>query len=133
MSRPRVSNHGAPPAHVPGPQLDMSSDSLSNAPNGTNHCKSAPDEDNTDMTTPTFRYGRRPPKNAPALRLAPLLTGALPPPPSHVDYGTDFTGWQMLGNDVAGDCVAVTWANQRALVTKALSQKNEYPHQTEVL
>src|ERR1019366_5115641 len=84
------------------------------------------------MTTPMLRYGRRPPKNAPALRLAPLLAGVLLPPPSHVDYGTDFTGWQMLGNDVAGDCVAVTWANQRALVTTALSHKTDYPSQSEV-
>ena len=38
----------------------------------------------------------------------------------------------MLGNDVAGDCVAVTWANQRALVTTALSQKTDYPTQAEV-
>ena len=101
-------------------------------PKRNNPCKSALDEDNTDMTTPTFRYGRRPPKNAPALRLAPLLTGVLPAPASHVDYGTDFTGWQMLGNDVAGDCVAVTWANQRALVTTALSHKTDYPSQSEV-
>ena len=80
----------------------------------------------------TGRYGRRSPKNAPALRLGPLLTGTLPAPPTKVDYGTDFAGWQMLGNDVAGDCVAVTWANQRALVTTALSQKTDYPSQTEV-
>src|SRR5664280_897919 len=84
------------------------------------------------MTSPTLRYGRRPPKNAPALRLAPLLTGNLPAAPTQVDYGTDFTGWQMLGNDAAGDCVAVTWANQRALVTTALSQKTDYPSQAEV-
>jgi hypothetical protein len=42
------------PAHVPGPQTDIPGDSLSNAPNGTNPCKSAPDEDNADMTTPNF-------------------------------------------------------------------------------
>jgi len=84
------------------------------------------------MTSPTLRYGRRPPKNAPALRLAPLLTGNLPAAPTQVDYGTDFTGWQMLGNDAAGDCVAVTWANQRALVTTALSQTTDYPSQAEV-
>jgi hypothetical protein len=84
------------------------------------------------MTSPTFQYGRRPPKNSPALRLAPLLTGTVPPPPTAVDYGTKFTGWQMLGNDVAGDCVAVTWANQRALVTTALTGRTEYPDQSKV-
>ena len=88
--------------------------------------------DDTDMTTPTLSYGRRPPKNAPALRLAPLLTGTVPAAPSSVDYGQKFTGWQMLGNDAAGDCVAVTWANQRALVSTVLAGKTEYPPQPEV-
>jgi hypothetical protein len=84
------------------------------------------------MTSPTLHYGRRAPKNAPALRLAPLLTGTVPPPPAAVDYGTKFTGWQMLGNDAAGDCVAVTWANQRALVSTALAGTTKYPDQSEV-
>jgi hypothetical protein len=78
------------------------------------------------------KYGRRSPKNAPALRLAPLLTGKAPIVPSRINYGADFLGWQMLGNDVAGDCVAVTWANQRALVTTALTKATEYPNQAEV-
>ncbi|MDQ6657602.1 MAG: hypothetical protein M3Z00_05145 [Actinomycetota bacterium] len=77
-------------------------------------------------------YGRRPPKKARALKLGPLLTGVIPPVPAHVDYGTDFTGWKMLGNDSAGDCVAVTWANQRALVTAALTGTARYPSQSEV-
>jgi len=38
------------------------------------------------MTSPTFQYGRRPPKNSPALRLAPLLTGTVPPPPAAVPF-----------------------------------------------
>ena len=38
----------------------------------------------------------------------------------------------MLGNDAAGDCVAVTWANQRALVTTALARSTSYPTQDEV-
>lgn len=84
------------------------------------------------MTTSTLRYGRRPPKNAPALRLAPILSGVLPTPPKRIDYGTAFRGWQMLGNDVAGDCVAVTWANQRALVTTVLTQNPQYPDQADV-
>jgi hypothetical protein len=84
------------------------------------------------MSTANVAFGRRPPKNAPALRLAPLLTGSLPPPPAGVDYGARFPGWQMLGNDVAGDCVSVTWANQRALVTTVLAGKTEYPDQGQV-
>ncbi len=84
------------------------------------------------VSTPTLKFGRRPPKRAPALRLAPLLTGVIPPPPANVDYGPDFGRWQMLGNDVAGDCVAVTWANQRALVTTVLAGRAEYPTQQQV-
>ena len=79
-----------------------------------------------------FRYGRKAPKRARALSLGPVLTGTLPPPPPNVDYGTAFPGWQMLGNDVAGDCVAVTWANQRALVTTVLGTSTAYPSQDEV-
>ncbi|WP_154674233.1 hypothetical protein [Nakamurella lactea] len=77
-------------------------------------------------------FGRRPPTHAPALTLAPMLTGVVPPAPAHVDYGRIFTGWKMLGNDVAGDCVAVTWANQRALVTAALTGTPRYPDQSKV-
>ena len=37
----------------------------------------------------------------------------------------------MLGNDVAGDCNAVTWANMRRLVTATLTTEN-YPSQAQV-
>jgi hypothetical protein len=80
----------------------------------------------------TLKYGRRPPKLTAALLLGPLLTGAMPKPPASVDGGQYFSGWQMLGNDQAGDCVAVTWANQRALVTAALDGTVRYPDQDQV-
>ena len=38
----------------------------------------------------------------------------------------------MLGNDAAGDCVAVTYANVRRLVTTALTASGYYPTQDEV-
>jgi hypothetical protein len=80
-----------------------------------------------------LKYGRRAPKNAPALKLGPLLTGTVPPAPSSVDYGKQSkVPWQMLGNDQYGDCVAVTWANQRAVVTSILTGTCEYPDQNEV-
>jgi hypothetical protein len=79
-----------------------------------------------------FRYGRKAPKRARALSLGPVLTATVPTPPPSIDYGTSFAGWQMLGNDVAGDCVAVTWANQRALVTTVLGTSPAYPTQDEV-
>jgi len=76
-------------------------------------------------------YGRRPPKNAPALRFSSFLTGQVPEHPSHEDYLAKLPGWQLLGNDVAGDCNAVTWANLRRLVTASLATEY-YPTQAEV-
>jgi hypothetical protein len=83
-------------------------------------------------TATPLRLGRRAPKNARALDLGKFLTGTIPTPPASVDDGAYFSGWQMLGNDVAGDCVAVTWANQRALVTAALEGTAHYPTQHQV-
>jgi hypothetical protein len=52
----------------------------------------------------------------------------MPAQPPYVDYLAKLGGqWQMLGNDVAGDCVAVTWANFRRLVTATLTAKTNYP------
>lgn len=81
---------------------------------------------------PDLKYGRKAPKNAPALELKSFLSGTVPPHPANEDYGSAFTGWQMLGNDEFGDCVAVTWANQRALVTTVLTGKTDYPNLTQV-
>ena len=79
------------------------------------------------------KYGRRSPKRAPMLRLGPLLTGVVPEHPAAADYLTAMGGgWEMLGNDVAGDCVAVTYANVRRLVTKVLGGTEDYPSIDEV-
>jgi hypothetical protein len=65
--------------------------------------------------------GKRAPKRAPALRLSDYLTGVVPAHPVWVDYLASMHGnWQMLGNDTYGDCVAVTWANTRRLVSTVL-------------
>jgi hypothetical protein len=78
------------------------------------------------------KYGRRSPKRAAAPRLGDYLTGAVPAVPSAEDYLAELSGgWQMLGNDQAGDCVAVTWANVRRLVTTLLSVP-DYPAQAQV-
>jgi hypothetical protein len=79
----------------------------------------------------SYKYGRRPPKNAPALRFESFLRTAVPDHPAREDYLAKLSGWQMLGNDVAGDCNAVTWANTRRLVTSALTTEN-YPSQAQV-
>jgi hypothetical protein len=86
----------------------------------------------TSTHTPHLPLGRRSPKNAPALELARLLSKKLPKAPRTDDPGARFTAWQMLGNDRAGDCVAVTWANQRALITTALTGATRYPDQDQV-
>lgn len=86
------------------------------------------------MSTPARRpglFGRKPPKRAPALRLSRYLTGAVPAHPVAADYLARLSNWQMLGNDEYGDCVAVTWANTRRLVTAALGTEN-YPSMAQV-
>lgn len=76
--------------------------------------------------------GRRPPKHAPAIRLGRVLTGAVPDHPAAVDYLAALDGgWQLLGNDSAGDCCAVTWANIRRLITATLATES-YPTQDQV-
>jgi hypothetical protein len=88
------------------------------------------------LTTPARvpgKPGKRPPKGAPALKLSRLLTGTVPAHPASADYLAALGGgWQMLGNGQAGDCVAVTWANVRRLVTTALTASGRYPSQAEV-
>jgi hypothetical protein len=77
-------------------------------------------------------YGRRKPDlTRPALRLSAYLTGVVPAHPAAADYLTRLAGWQMLGNDSIGDCVAVTWSNTRRLVTAVLSTEN-YPPLSQV-
>ena len=88
------------------------------------------------MTTPARTPGipgKRPPKRAPAVKLGRLLTGTVPAHPASADYLAALNGgWQMLGNDSAGDCVSVTWANVRRLVTTMLTGSGYYPTQDEV-
>jgi|ERR1700729_55629 len=81
--------------------------------------------------TMPYKYGRRPPKNAPALRFGSFLSSAAPAHPRDEDYLAKLSDWQMLGNDVAGDCNAVTWANMRRLVTATLTTEY-YPTQEQV-
>jgi len=78
------------------------------------------------------KYGRKPNDPArPRLRLARALTGVVPAYPPADDYLAALSGWQMLGNDQYGDCVAVTWANLRRLTTAKLSTES-YPSMSEV-
>jgi hypothetical protein len=79
-----------------------------------------------------LKFGRRPPKRAPSIRLAASLTGVVPAHPAAADYLAKLKNWQMLGNDSKGDCVAVTWANVRRLVTATLATE-KYPTLGQVL
>jgi hypothetical protein len=85
------------------------------------------------MPARDFKFGRRPPKNAAALELAPLLTGIVPLHPAGDDNLARLANWQMLGNDQYGDCVAVTWANVRRLVTTTLAAPGYYPDMASVI
>lgn len=78
------------------------------------------------------KYGRKPPKNHPAIQLSGLLTGTVPSHPAAADYLAGLSGWQMLGNDQYGDCVAVTWSNMRRLVTASLTIEH-YPSLAQVI
>lgn len=92
------------------------------------------------MTTPTTRTpgiaGRRRPRPerlARALRFSQFWTGLLPSHPVQQDNLALLKGgWQMLGNDSAGDCVAVTWANFRRLMSAVLGGREVYPTQDQV-
>ena len=84
------------------------------------------------MSQAAYKTGRRPPKNAPSIRLAASLTGVVPDHPAAADYLARLKNWKMLDNDTKGDCVAVTWANGRRITTAWLSTEN-YPSLDEVL
>jgi hypothetical protein len=78
-----------------------------------------------------LKLGRRSPKNAPAILFAHILK-AIPIHPLSEDYLSSLSGWQMLGNDTVGDCVAVAWANMRRFLSTELTGKEDYPDQQEV-
>lgn len=61
-----------------------------------------------------------------------IRTGEIPEHPSYVDYLSSLSDWQMLGNADAGNCVSVTWANKRRLITATLTDKEYYPTQDQV-
>lgn len=79
-----------------------------------------------------LRLGRRPPKRAPALKMARLFATPIPDHPTAVDYLARLSRWNMLGNDAYGDCVAVTWANVRRLLTAQLGGAEHYPNFSDV-
>ena len=89
------------------------------------------------MTTatdgPARMLGRRPPKNAPALMLADVLTGVVPAHPAAAEHFSQINNWDILGNDKYGDCGPVSTANSRAVVTRYLTGVESYPTLSDVL
>ncbi|MFE2969925.1 hypothetical protein ACFXKC_40910 [Streptomyces sp. NPDC059340] len=84
------------------------------------------------MTGTTRKYGRRAPKRARAIPFSRIFSGVVPEHPASADYAAALNGgWKMLGNDVAGVCGPVTWANFRRLVT-AIAGEEKYPDQEAV-
>lgn len=70
------------------------------------------------------KLGRRPPKNAPALRLAPLLTGTAPAHPAQADHFTQVRRWALGRNDQYGTCGPTSAANYLKLVYRYLYGEN---------
>lgn len=87
---------------------------------------------------PEYRFGRKAPKEAPALMFSSFvkdeaLGGNLPVAPLAVDYGVQANlPLQMLLNDQYGTCVSATSGTQRALIGKLLAGSSYYPTDDEI-
>lgn len=66
------------------------------------------------------KLGRRPPKNAPALRLSSLLTGVVPAHPASVDHFAQVGRWFLGRNYEFGTCGPTSTANYLKLVFRYL-------------
>lgn len=78
------------------------------------------------------KLGRRPPKNAPALRVAEFLTGQVPEHPAAADHFAKVAEWGLWGNDQYGDCGPVSLFNLRKLVTAYATGIEAQPTQDDV-
>lgn len=80
-----------------------------------------------------MRLGRRPHDPArPLLRLADILTGAVPAHGVISDHLSRVTDWGLYGNDQYGDCGPTAVANSRKLTTRYLAATEESPAQDDV-
>ena len=76
---------------------------------------------------PAIQFANIVAKNSVQHGVEPLV---LPPA---ADYLAPFKEWKKLGNDRYGDCVPVTWANMRRLVTSKLTGREVYPSMHQVM
>lgn len=81
---------------------------------------------------PARALGRRPPKNAPALRLGTYLTGVVPAHPAAADHFAEVGDWGLYENDQFGVCGPTSAANQRKLITRYLTGSESKPSQDDV-
>lgn len=83
---------------------------------------------------PTRKTGARPPKRAKAIKFSSIIRPrTVDFVPFDADYLKPLAGhWQMLGNDRAGDCEPVRWANNRYHLTYSLTDTPHYPSQDDV-
>lgn len=70
---------------------------------------------------PGLALGKRPPKNAPALRLGAYLTGTVPAHPPMADHFALMTSWILGANDQFGTCGPTSVANHLLLTTRYLA------------
>jgi hypothetical protein len=84
------------------------------------------------VRVPGRRLGRRPPKNAPALRLGRYLTGLVPVHPATADHLARVPDWGLYANDRYSDCGPVSAANERKLITRYLTAAELSPSQADV-
>lgn len=82
-------------------------------------------------TAARYKTGRRPPKNAPALRLAKILTGTVPAHPATADHFGKLP-FGLYGNDRFGVCGPTSVANLVRLVTAGLLGVEIQPSQEDV-
>lgn len=80
---------------------------------------------------PYRKTGLRPPSNRPALHLADVLTGTVPPHPATADHLADAT-FGLYENDKFGDCGPTAVANLRRLITTGLTGTMQAPTQDDV-
>lgn len=82
------------------------------------------------------KYGRRPPKNAKAMRFARVADALTPlsyPSVSDATVKIPVDSWQMLWNDSWGDCVVVSWSSIRRVITSLYTTENYVTDEDSIL
>jgi hypothetical protein len=81
---------------------------------------------------PTGKLGLLPPKGAPSLKLASILTGVMPTHPAAADNLSLVPAWILGQNDQFGDCGPVSIANMVLQVTTYLGDEPVHVTQADI-